>query len=170
MSSAGISKTDDGGGLAGELAILRRRVDELALKVQTLERGRPAAPAEFEGETPGVAAPVGDSRGNLGDWLSRSSVLPRLAAVCFILVFALLLRTVTDNGYLDLTVGSLLGLAYVAILIGLGWHFYAGGRALAPIFAGCGFLLLFAILVESRNRFKTMAPAPVMLILLAALG
>ena len=110
-------------------------------------------------------------RQGLGDWLSRSAVLPSLAAVCFILVFALLLRTITDYGYLNLRIGSLLGLG---LCYPPDWpgcpDFMPGGSRLAPVFAGCGLLLLFSIVVESLNRFHTMSPAPAILLLLAALG
>ena len=31
-------------------------------------------------------------------WASRNAVLPRLATVCFLMVIALILRTITDSG------------------------------------------------------------------------
>ena len=40
-------------------------------------------------------------------WASRASLFPRLATLCFLLVIALILRTITDNG----VVNTLLGMA-----------------------------------------------------------
>lgn len=170
MGWAGTTNTAEVGLLAEELADLHRRVDELAGKVAALEAGRLAEPGAPVAPLEAEAAPNGEGREGLGDWLSRSAVLPRVAAVCFILVFALLLRTVTDYGYLNVQVGSLLGLAYVTVLIGVGVRFYGGRHPLAPVFSGCGFLLLFSIVAESLNRFHTLSAAPAMLILLAALA
>jgi len=171
MGLAGTTnKTTADGSLAEELAALRSRVDELDAKVEALAAGRIATPEEIPTAEPAPETRPGKQREGLSDWLSRSAVLPRVAAVCFILVFALLLRTITDYGYLNGRIGILLGLGYVILLIGLGARFHAGRRPLAPVFSGCGFLLLFSIVVESLNRFHTMSPAPAMLLLLAALA
>jgi hypothetical protein len=167
MALAGTSKTPPDGNYAEELIALQRRVDALAAKVEALAAERIVAPAEIP-----TAAPAGETRPareGLGAWLSRSAVLPRVAAVCFILVFALLLRTLTDYAYLNIRLGSLLGLGYVILLIGLGARYYVKQRPLAPVFAGCGFLLLFSIVIESLNRFHSLSPASAMLLLSAAL-
>jgi hypothetical protein len=163
--------TDTGSGwsaaaVLAELADLRNRLEHLEQRLARLEGDEATAevPAAL-GATPVVA---GGGEG-FGDWLSRGAILPRLAAVCFILVFALLLRTITDNGYVNPGVGTLLGLGYVTLLVGSGFWLYRRQRPLAPVFAGCGFLLLFAIVVEGLNRFATLTPAPALSILLAAL-
>lgn len=159
-----------GGNLAEELAALQLRVDKLAAKVEALAAGRNPVPEEGAGPEEWLINRPDRQREGLGEWVTRSAVLPRVAAVCFILVFALLLRTVTDYGYINGRIGVLLGLFYVIVLIGLGARFHAGNRSLAPVFSGCGLLLLFSIVVESLNRFHTLAPVPAMLLLAAALA
>lgn len=163
--------TDTGSGAADavfeELQALRGRLDQLERRLARLDGGEVAPRAAVcPAESP-VALGGGEG---FSDWLSRGAVLPRMAAVCFILVFALLLRTITDYGYVNPGAGTFLGLVYVTVLVGSGFGLYRQQRVLAPVFAGCGFLLLFAIVVESLNRFATLTTGPAFLILLAALA
>lgn len=164
----GLSERTDAGELAAivaELATMRRRVDELSERVVALQGGKVGA----GGQT--TLAEVEEAPGSEGlrDWLSWGGVLRKIAALCFILVIALLLRTVTDYGYVNLGIGTVLGLCYVAILLGVGFLFYQQQRLLAPVFAGCGFVLLFAIVVEGLNRFATLTATSAFIILLLAL-
>ncbi len=170
MAMAGTGNTADFEIVGEELMLMRQRLEELRVRVEALEGGRVAAPAELPARARGGTLAGLDSREGLGDWLHRSAVLQRVATVCFILVFALLLRTVTDYGYVNVKIGTVLGLGYVIFLIGLGIRFYAGRRPLAPVFAGCGFLLLFSIVLEAVSRFGTLGPYPALLILLVALA
>lgn len=166
-----MGRTDSGSELApddvlAELHSLQRRLDRLEQRLAVLEGGDVAEVAT----PPLVASPMSESTGEgLGEWLSRGALLQKLAALCFILVFALLLRTVTDSGYVNPGGGTLLGLGYVTILVGIGFRLYQRQRPLAPVFAGGGFLLLFAIVVESLNRFATLSTASGFFILLVAL-
>jgi len=153
-------------GMVEELATLRRRVDDLVDRVAALEGGHVAVVAAPLEE--GLSAPY--SGGGFHDWLSGGAVLQKVAAISFILVFALLLRTVTDYGYVNLGTGTILGLVYVSILVAIGCQFYRRQRPLAPVFAGCGFLLLFAIVVEGLNRFAILSTISAVSILLAALA
>lgn len=166
MGRVDIINTGELGVAVEELALLRRRVDELAGRVTALEAGQVAA---VEATPLGAPPELLGSGESFSDWLSGGAVLQKMAAISFILVFALLLRTVTDYGYVSLGVGTLLGLGYVSVLVGIGFWLYQPRRTLAPIFAGCGFLLLFAIVVESLNRFAILSTTAAMLILLAAL-
>lgn len=155
------------GALRMELNALQRRIDQLEQRLTVLEGG-----AAVEVETVALAeSPLDLGVGEgFSDWLSRGAILQNMAAVCFILVLALLLRTITDYGYVNLGGGTILGLVYVTVLVGTGFWFYRQQQPLAPVFAGCGFLLLFAIVLESLNRFATLTTASASLILLAALG
>jgi len=166
MGRADTTNAGELGVVIDELAALRRRVDELVGRVSALEAGQ-AATAETTpfGESLDVS---GDGLGFSG-WLSGGFVLQKLAALSFILVVALLLRTVSDYGYVNLGVGTILGLAYVTVLVTIGFRLYQQRRPLAPVFAGGGFLLLFAIVVESLNRFAILSTTSAGLILLAAL-
>lgn len=167
-----MGRTDSGSELApgdvlAELHSLQRRLDQLEQRLAILEGGEVAA----EEPLPLFASPGLSGAGDgFGDWLSRGALLQKLAALCFILVFALLLRTVTDSGYVNPGGGTLLGLGYATILVGIGFRLYQQRRPLAPVFAGGGFLLLFAIVVESLNRFATLSTALGFFILLVALA
>jgi hypothetical protein len=168
-----MGRTDTGSDLPpdavfAELNLLRRRVDHLEQRLTVLEGG--AAAGRIETAVPVESPVLLGSDDGFSDWLNRGAILQKMAAVCFILVFALLLRTITDYGYVNPGVGTLLGLGYVAVLVGSGSWLYRQQRPLAPVFAGCGFLLLFAIVVESLNRFATLSTTAALLILVAALA
>lgn len=155
------------GAVLAEFDSLRRRIDRLEQRLTALEGGTVVnVGAGAAKELPVIS---GDNEG-FGDWLSRGAVLQKMAAGCFILVFALLLRTITDYGYVNARGGTFLGLVYVTVLVGIGCRLYQQRRLLAPVFAGCGFILLFAIVVESLNRFATLSSAAALSILLAALA
>lgn len=147
--------------LNNQLATLSLRVEqlELAMSSGTL----PAAPSE-------PAKPAKTKTGNrLLQLMGGSSLLPRIAALCFLLVVALGLRTLTDSGTLDPQIGSILGMVYAAGLAFAGWFRYEKKSALAPVFSISGGLLMFSIVLESHARFESI-PAELAYITLAATG
>lgn len=166
MVATDIGSESAEGAVLAELNSLRQRVNRLEQRLSVLE-----GVGLVSAETVAIAdSPVVSGGGDgFGDWLSRGAVLQKMAAVCFILVFALLLRTITDYGYVNPGGGTLLGLIYVTVLVGTGYWLYQQQRPLAPVFTGCGFLLLFAIVVEGLNRFATLSATAALFILLAAL-
>jgi hypothetical protein len=91
-----------------------------------------------------------------------------VAAVCFALVFALILRTITDNEIINTQLGSMLGMGYAAALIIGGWWLYSRQNRLAPVFPACGLLLLFAVVLETHARFQSLSAVTAYIILLAA--
>ncbi|MFN2369058.1 MAG: hypothetical protein ABR605_08950, partial [Desulfurivibrionaceae bacterium] len=123
---------------------LETRVAELTDKVSSLESGTPAG-IDGEHDKTGDPAAFLEPPGGPGEWLGKGLLLQKMAVVCFILVFALLLRTVSDSGYVNAVAGSLLGMAYVSILAGLGCFFYVNDRPMANVFSISGFVLLFTI-------------------------
>lgn len=155
--------------ISEELAVMRRRISSLTERVVALEQGR-AVMVGGDGlsEEGAVQAVPGGS--GFHDWLAGGAVLQKIATISFMLVFALLLRTVTDYGYINLGAGTILGIGYVTVLVGCGFWLYRQNRPLAPVFAGGGFLLLFAIVVEGLNRFATLSSAAAYLVLLVALA
>ena len=48
-------------------------------------------------------------------------------------------------------------MTYAAILILLGFRLYARKSRLAPVFPGCGILLLFSIVLETHARYHTLS-------------
>lgn len=144
--------------LSLEIARLRSRMDDLAKRLETLEAAKlPDTHGSVANALPATEITIllPDEEG-LWTWLGKNAVLPRLAAVCFMLVVALLLRTVTGNAWVSPNLGTILGLGYVAILLCCGWWQYASARSLAPVFSGCGLLLLFSIIAESRFHFSVL--------------
>ncbi|PLX94891.1 MAG: hypothetical protein C0619_02035 [Desulfuromonas sp.] len=101
--------------------------------------------------------------------IGGKSVLPRIASVCFLLVIALALRTLTDSGLLDLQIGSLLGIFYAAGLIIASWGLYGKQSALAPVFNICGALLIFSVTLETSMHFEAF-PKELAYILFAMAG
>lgn len=134
---------------------LARKHDALALRLGRIEEGglrRPEEQAEYgkwpdNGEQPLAGEPF---------WarMDKTSLLSRLAAVCFILVVALILRTLTESGALSHQTGSLLGIAYAALLIGAGWRLFEGKKGIGIVFPVCGSLLMFTIVLETHGKFK----------------
>ncbi len=86
-------------------------------------------------------------------WAGSGSFLARLAAICFILVIALVLRTLTDSGIIGAKAGSMIGTGYAALLIAIGWKLLRAGSGLGPIFPVCGALLMFSLILETHARF-----------------
>ncbi len=86
-----------------------------------------------------------------------TALLPRISTVCFLLVVALILRTITDNNIINIQAGSILGMAYAGVLILLGWRLYSKNSRLAPVFPGCGILLLFSIVLETHGRYESLS-------------
>jgi hypothetical protein len=91
-----------------------------------------------------------------------------VATVCFALVVALILRTITDSNIINTRIGSVLGMGYAAALIIAGWWLYARKSRLAPVFPACGLLLLFSIVLETHARFESLSTMMAYIILLIA--
>ncbi len=163
---------------------LEKREKELENRIQMLERqlDRLASHIGDESTAPTPAAPVSKPRRiakELPDeempelseevlgWASRNAVLPRLAAVCFLMVIALVLRTVTDSGFVNKLLGSGLGMGYAAALMAYGWYKYAKESPLAPVYSACGALLMSTIVVETHMHFQSLPLVPAYLTLMA---
>jgi len=93
-------------------------------------------------------------------WASRASLFPRLATLCFLMVVALILRTITDNGIVNPLLGMGLGMGYAAALMVAGWYQYRRSSSLAPVFVACGAILISSIVVETHARFGSLPLVP----------
>ena len=155
--------------LTRQVQFLQETVDELSARLSGLEKGKVLreAPLEVEGTIPPVQQ-VNIPREGVLKKAGTGALLPRVATVCFILVFALILRTITDNGIINTQLGSLLGMGYAAALIIGGWWLYSRQNRLAPIFPACGLLLLFSIVLETHSRFQSLSSVMAYIILFAA--
>ncbi len=154
---------------------LNRRVAELEVRLVTATLGASAAaPVSRPGTIlppavpprPGKppAKPAAVEPDSLSDeairWASRASLFPRLATLCFLMVIALILRTITDNGIVNPLLGMGLGMGYAAALMAAGWHQYRRGSSLAPVFVACGTILMSSIVVETHARFQSLPIVP----------
>ena len=121
----------------------------------------PAVPGR-PGKPPGT--PAAGEPDSLSDevirWASRASLFPRLATLCFLMVVALILRTITDNGIVNPLLGMGLGMGYAAALMAGGWYQYRRGSSLAPVFVACGAILMSSIVVETHARFGSLPLVP----------
>ena len=93
-------------------------------------------------------------------WASRASLFPRLATLCFLMVIALALRTITDSGIVNTLLGMGLGMGYAAALMVAGWYQYRRDSSLAPVFVACGAILMSSIVVETHARFQSLPLVP----------
>jgi hypothetical protein len=101
------------------------------------------------------------------NWASRNALLPRLATLCFLMVVALILRTITDSGVIDKLIGSGIGMGYATILMFAGWYKYRENSLLAPIIAASGAILMSAIVVDTHSHFNALPVVPAYLTLIA---
>lgn len=93
-------------------------------------------------------------------WAGRAHLLTRLSTLCFLLVVALILRTVTDNNLINTLAGSILGMSYAAVLMLFGGYKYEKKSPLAPVFSACGAVLMSIIVVETHSRFASLPLVP----------
>ncbi len=148
--------------LTAQVGRLQDRVDELSggmvrVAMEVVPREEP----DSSGESSDGAGPA-----DIAAWMGSSSLLPRISTLCFLLVVALILRTVTDSGIIDTSAGSILGMAYAASLLVTGWLRYRKGSALAPVFSLSGAFLMYSVVVETHSRFASLPTVPAYLLLI----
>ncbi|MDF1581481.1 MAG: hypothetical protein P1P74_12005 [Desulfuromonadales bacterium] len=148
-----------------------QQIETLTQRVAHLEEtlaDRPLTASVRAGTTPvkAATAPAPEEAPNrVLNMLGGSSLLPRIATLCFLLVIALVLRTLTDSGILDAQIGSVIGMVYAAVLMFIGWLQYRKNDPLAPVFSISGGLLMFSIVHESHARFASISSELAYLIL-----
>ncbi len=149
--------------LTAQVRELHDRVDQLSSRLDQAPAPQAqatlAAPSVPPTQRTGTIAPE-DAGEELVKWMGQSSLLPRISALCFLLVVALVLRTVTDSDLLDDQIGAYLGMTYAGTLILSGWRLYARKSALAPIFTICGAVLMYSIVVETHTHFESLPSVP----------
>ncbi len=151
--------------LTEELQFLRQKMDAMAVRLSALESGH--SPDPPEPHSPDIPYQL-DEQDMIG-WLGQGALLPRISTICFLLVFALILRTITDHNVINTSVGSVIGMGYAIFLIGWGWWAYEKGNRLAPVFPGCGLLLLFSMVFETHVHFLSLPTSAAYFILFAVL-
>ncbi len=142
-----------------QVGFLKDKVDELSARLQILESGKSIVHQPDEVRAIETATSVQEHTIPQEGVLKKAgtgSLLPRVATVCFAMVIALILRTITDNEILNTQLGSLFGMGYAAALMRVGgsmagktgWH-----RFFLPVACCCFFpLSLKPMPVFSRSR------------------
>ena len=156
--------------LTKQVQLLQATVDELSARLSNLEKGKALKDGQREvlEKIPSVQQAKLPTQEGVLKKAGTGSLLPRVAAVCFALVIALILRTITDNEIINTQFGSMLGMGYAAALIIGGWWLYSRQSRLAPVFPACGLLLLFSIVLETHARFQSLSAVMAYVILFAA--
>ena len=164
MCSETLTIEEQVGRLYEQIESLSRRVADLEGRLNAHSPGTitPTALSPRPGKPPGMhAAGEPDSLSEEAiRWASRASLFPRMATLCFLLVIALILRTITDNGIVNPLLGMGLGMGYAAALMLAGWRQYRRGSSLAPVFVACGAILMSSIVVETHARFRSLPLVP----------
>ncbi len=142
--------------LNDQIKFLKARIDEMSVRLVAIDSGKAQAAPVLEGERFAKVVEEVESKEDVLSWAGHA-LLPRIAAVCFMLVMALVLRTLTDGDFIGKFSGSVLGIVYAATLIAWGWYQYSKQGRLAPVFPACGLLLLFSVILESHTRFESVS-------------
>lgn len=158
----------------GALAEIQQRLEVLAARVSALE-ALPLISSSMKQKNEPPPSIMMDEEG-FWSWIGTSTILPRVAAICFLLVIALMLRVLSDSGVMNLQVGSFIGISYALSLIIIGGKMLGGKNRLAPVFPVCGAFLLFSVVLETQAHFATISATTsylmlgMTIILLAVLG
>lgn len=155
--------------LTARIQALTATVEQLSARLsesQVSPPGQPPPAAEAPDEE-GAPADLSEVTEEILSWAGKAHLLPRISTLCFLLVVALVLRTLTDNNIINTLFGSALGMGYAALLILTGWYQYARKSPLAPVFAACGGVLLALIVVETHDHFQSLPLVPAYLALMA---
>ncbi|UCF30682.1 MAG: hypothetical protein JSV26_11640 [bacterium] len=155
--------------LSDAVRALTERVARLEDLVQGLRvaGGEAETQAEARMEVPAGETGLADRGGPLTTG-GMTAVFSRIATVSLILVLALVLRTLTDSGFLGIRVGSLLGIGYASLLEAIGWFMYRRSHPFAPIFSVSGALLLFSVVIETHATFGVLSSLPAYIVLIVA--
>ncbi|MBL8731260.1 MAG: hypothetical protein JNN13_02695 [Planctomycetes bacterium] len=137
----------------------------MEFRLERLE-GRTPAPADSPAAT-AVDAPIAAPSGGLA---THSGALRRVATITFVLVIALVLRTLTDGGVIDTTFGVWLGVGYSLLLMAVGWQRFVHERSGRRVFTICGAVLLCSLVVETQRRFDLPMAAAHSLVAIALLA
>jgi hypothetical protein len=160
--------------LTEKLSSLEARVEHIAAQVEALSLKVDGFAAKADSSPAGAAMNGATAQGDefpdvseaLLSWVRHSSLLQRLSTICFLLVVALALRTLTDNGIINLQIGSVIGMSYAAALMVMGWFRYGKRKPLAPVFTVCGAVLMFTIIGETHTRFGALSSVPAYILLM----
>lgn len=141
--------------LTTDLRSLAQRVEKLEMAVSDTQIVQ-AQPVKERLSQP-VAVAEKESPLSVG---GVAALMSRGAVISLVLLFALVLRTLTDGGTLNVRVGTTLGIGYATFLEGVGWLMYRLKSPFASIFSISGALLLVAVILETHASFGSISTLP----------
>lgn len=155
--------------LTAQIQALSATVEQLSARLATPPSAPPPSPpaASLPPAEEDVAGELSEVTEEILSWASRASLLARTSTLCFLLVVALALRTLTDNNVINTLLGSAIGMGYAALIMLVGWYKYGKESPLAPVFVACGAALMSIIVVETHTRFESLPLVPAYLTLMA---
>ena len=108
--------------LSEKIQILQSKVEQLTDRLVVLEQGRAEIhPQPIQQKTAIVQQPQPQKTVKAQEappaLFDTSALLPRISTICFLMVVALILRTITDNHIINTQAGSILGMTYAGVLI-----------------------------------------------------
>ena len=151
-----------------QITELSDQLRQLSRRIERLEKKGGVTMSAVQPATPEVTATTA-TNSETSLLINSSSLLKFVSIISFLLVIALGLRALTDNGILNPQIGSILGILYASSLIISGHFCYRKSSGLAPIFCIIGALLIFSIAIETHARFSTL-PEELAYLMLAITG
>ena len=158
--------------LEKRVADLEIQVTALTETVSELQAGRETTtPTEtlVKKKSPRKLAAKGGTSEEILSWVDKSYILSRVATTSFIVAVALALRTASDNGIVDLQLGSFIGMLYALGLLVYGWFAYKEKSIQAPVFILWGVIVMCSVVVEAHRVFATV-PTEVAYVAMAVTG
>src|SRR5512133_563479 len=147
-----------------ELAQLCDRVRALEARLDRIERGGAAVAAQPRPDKTPVEA---SAAARIDTEVAAATIFTRVAMLCFVLLGALILRVLTQQGILNAGFGTILGFAYAAHLIVLSLIPGGFGKFAreSSLFQCSGVLLAFVIALESALRTLTISRVSAMIVI-----
>ena len=138
--------------LTEQVRLLAERVERIegSLEFHGLQEAAGARAQDVPATSPTVSASSNEK-------VTAGVVFSTAAAISFVLVIALVLRTIVDNGFVNQHVGAFVGIGYGALLIAFGYYRYTKAHRSIPVFATCGGVLVFAVVLETHSRFQILS-------------
>ncbi len=149
--------------LLQEVAMLREQVEQLDAKVSSMALQRdpggsqPARAPTSPFRKPAHTHPTPEGADSRGVLPSTAAFLSNAAVLCFLLLLALLLRTIVEREIIEPVLGTYLGVGYAALLILYGYQRHHRYGRVPPLYTVSGTLLLFTVVYETYSRFHLLS-------------
>ena len=155
--------------LEGKIHILFEKMSSLDSRMEAIEKRISTQTVDQSASQDDTAWDMSMPSLDIWSTVSKTTFLPKLSAISFILVIALILRTLTDSGTLSHHTGSVLGIGYATALIVVGWRLLNKASKIAGVFPISGAVLMYTIILETFSRFASFSATTSYLVLFVTL-